>query len=143
MILYAYMRACICVFLCLSLSTWSCSESCLSETGMFTSYIYVNPLRLCTESYLIYWILNPCGKKKCLHTFVFPALVIYGNETDYTRDFQDGGDFNFTVDTEAFMITRANGTCIVSFPSGQRDNLVFINYFIIKSFEFLNHCQIF
>ena len=51
---------------------------------------------------------------------LFPAMVIYGSGTDYSAQFNN--DANFTVETDAFSLSRDDESLVVVFPSGEGDD---------------------
>ena len=50
--------------------------------------------------------------------WIFLALIIYGNDTDYSTAFRDAGDDEILVDSENYMLKRSNQSFVVTFASG-------------------------
>ena len=71
-----------------------------------------------TFSYFTSFLRSPC--------FDPSALIIYGNNTDYSTAFRDAGDDEILVDSETYMLQRTNGSFVVTFASGNRDVIVMI-----------------
>lgn len=50
--------------------------------------------------------------------FDLSALIIYGNNTDYSTAFRDAGNDEILVDSETYMLKRSNQSFVVTFASG-------------------------
>ena len=46
------------------------------------------------------------------------ALIIYGNNTDYSRDFRDAGEDEILVDSLVYLLKRSNDSFVVKLASG-------------------------
>nr|KAG5691691.1 hypothetical protein BaRGS_029456 [Batillaria attramentaria] len=63
-----------------------------------------------------------------LHPLDKSSLEIYGEERDYSKDFEVQGE-NFTVDADNFTMFRDNNSIVVAFPSGAvKDDTTVLRY---------------